>query len=288
MKPGLLRRVGEQLGLFDEVTESAPPRLPSDTSHQAVEVAGASGAAGTSAERLRQVWLGDQRMSYRLLRARRRSIGFSVGPEGLQVRAPRWVALAEIEAALVQRSDWILRQWRLQEQRRQQQELLRVRWGEGASLPYLGEPLHVERAEQATQWLPAAGEQPARLRLRLPPEALEAQWRDATQAWLQARAREHFERRLTHFAERLQMATPRLRLSSAKGRWGSASSLGVVSLNWRLMHFSPALIDYVVAHEVAHLREMNHGPRFWALVGELLPGFEGAREQLKRAELPGL
>lgn len=288
MKPGLLRRVGEQLGLFDEGRETARERDSTASSPELSDAADAAGPAAASGARLRQIWLGSQRMPYLLLRARRRSIGFSVGPEGLQVRAPRWVALSEIEAALVQRSDWILRQWRLQEQRRQQQELLRVRWGEGASLPYLGEPLRVERAEQATQWLPAVDEQPARLCLRLPPDAAEAQWRDATQAWLQARAREHFERRLTHFADCLQMATPRLRLSSAKGRWGSASSLGVVSLNWRLMHFSPALIDYVVAHEVAHLREMNHGPRFWALVGELLPGFEGAREQLKRAELPGL
>lgn len=268
---GLLRRVGEQLGLFDEPAAPAPPPSP----------------AADDGARLHQVWLGTQRMPYRLLRARRRSIGFSVGPEGLQVRAPRWVALTDIEAALAQRGDWILRQWRLQEQRRQQQDLLRVRWGEGATLPFLGEPLRVERAVQATEWQPAAAGQGALLRLRLPPDAGEAQWRDATQAWLQARAREHFEPRLAHFAACLQMSTPRLRLSSAKGRWGSASSSGTVSLNWRLMHFSPTLIDYVVAHEVAHLREMNHGPRFWALVGELLPGFEGAREQLKRAELPG-
>ena len=97
----------------------------------------------------------------------------------------------------------------------------------------------------------------------------------------------HFTERLAHYAAKLGVAPPRLRLSSAKGRWGSASSSGVVSLNWRLMHFSPAMIDYVVAHEVAHLREMNHGPDFWALVSTLQPGYESAREALKRAQLPG-
>ena len=130
-------------------------------------------------------------------------------------------------------------------------------------------------------------EREALLHLPLPEAATEAQWRDLTQAWLQAQAREHFAQRLAHFAAKLGVAPPRLRLSSAKGRWGSASSSGVVSLNWRLMHFSPVLIDYVVAHEVAHLREMNHGPDFWALVGTLQPGYETAREALKRAQLPG-
>jgi predicted metal-dependent hydrolase len=263
---GLLRRVGEQLGLFEDEAPAAEP-----------------------GSKLREVWLGSQRLPYVLQRAQRRSIGFVVGPEGLQVRAPRWVGIAEIEAALRQRGDWILRQWQLQQQRRRQQESLRIRWGEGAELPYLGEPLRVQRGE-LPGWQPAQDGLPACLALRLPPDASEAQWRDATQAWLQARARELFEARLAHFAALLQVPQPRLRLSSAKGRWGSASKRsdhGTVSLNWRLMHFSPALIDYVVAHEVAHLREMNHGPRFWAVVGELLPGFEQSRERLKRAELPG-
>jgi predicted metal-dependent hydrolase len=259
----LLRRVGEQLGLFDEAPASAEP-----------------------GSKLREVVLGAQRVPYQLQRAQRRSIGFVVGPEGLSVRAPRWVGVGEIESALRQRGDWILRQWQLQQQRLRQQELLRIRWGEGAELPYLGEPLRVQRGE-LHGWQPASDGLPARLSLRLPQDALESQWRDATQAWLQTRARELFQARLMHYAALLQVETPKLRLSSAKGRWGSASSGGTVSLNWRLMHFSPALIDYVVAHEVAHLREMNHGPRFWALVGELLPGFEQTREQLKRVELPG-
>jgi predicted metal-dependent hydrolase len=261
MSSGLLRRLGEQLGLFDD----AP-----------------AGGAEAGAAR-HQVWLGGQRLPYELTRARRRSIGFAVGPEGLRVRAPRWVSVADIEAALGARADWILRQLQVQQQRRHQQELLRIQWGEGAELPYLGRMLRLVRGVDAQQAL----EREALLHLPLPEAATEAQWRDLTQAWLQAQAREHFAQRLAHFAAKLGVAPPRLRLSSAQGRGGSASSSGVVSLNWRLMHFSPVLIDYVVAHEVAHLREMNHGPDFWALVGTLQPGYETAREALKRAQLPG-
>ena len=266
----LLRRLGEQLGLFDEPEPTPPAPTPE---------------APRSAK-THSVHLGGQAVPYDLQRARRSSIGFAVGPEGLRVRAPRWVALTDIDKALQSKADWILRQLGNQQQRLQQQALMRVNWGEGASLPYLGAPLRVERGV-ITQLVPARDETPARLLLRLPAQAQESQWRDATQAWLQQQARQLFSERLTHFAQQAAVPTPRLRLSSAKGRWGSASSQGVVSLNWRLMHFSPTLIDYVVAHEVAHLREMNHGPQFWALVGELMPGFEDRREALKRVELPG-
>ncbi len=283
MNPGgLLRRVGEQLGLFDEVLPEPPPQRAASP----VPQPGGSGDA-RAPQAGRSLLIGSQRVPYALTRAQRRSIGFAVGPEGLKVRAPRWVNIADIERALLERGDWILRQLQRQQQRQAQQASLRVQWGEGAQLPFLGAPLRVERGPQQ-QFLPAEGEQPARLQLRLPEPAGEAQWRDATQAWLQAQARQLFQQRLAHFAAQLDIAVPRLRLSNARGRWGSASSGGVVSLNWRLMHFSEALIDYVVAHEVAHLREMNHGPRFWALVGELLPGFEDRREALKNAALPEL
>ncbi len=57
-------------------------------------------------------------------------------------------------------------------------------------------------------------------------------------------------------------------------------------LHWRLLHFSTDLVDYVIAHEIAHLREMNHGPRFWAAVGELFPDWSDARAQLRRSVLP--
>ena len=240
--------------------------------------------------------LGARRLPYTLTRCRRRSIGFSIGPEGLRVRAPRWVTVAEIEGVLRERSEWILRKWQECERRVEQLEALRVQWRDGELLPFLGGQLRLRASDEAAPRRaavlsfqePAEPDQHPELWLRLPPMAQESQWRDAVQAWLQQRARTHFEPRLAHFAELLQVRVEKLRLSSAQGRWGSANSRGVISLNWRLIHFSPAVIDYVIAHEVAHLREMNHSPRFWSLVGDLLPGFENPRAELKRAQLPPL
>jgi predicted metal-dependent hydrolase len=77
-------------------------------------------------------------------------------------------------------------------------------------------------------------------------------------------------------------------LSSARGQWGSCTHDGRIRLNWRLVHFALPVIDYVVEHELAHVREMNHSPRFWTAVGQLLPGFEAARDEIKGVDLASL
>jgi predicted metal-dependent hydrolase len=75
-------------------------------------------------------------------------------------------------------------------------------------------------------------------------------------------------------------------LSSASTRWGSARTDGHIRLNWRLIHLPISQIDYVVVHELAHLREMNHSPAFWAVVRTALPGYEQARGALRHEVLP--
>ena len=124
------------------------------------------------------------------------------------------------------------------------------------------------------------------LHVGLPQTAAPEQIRDAVQSWLQRQARRIFEQRCAHFAERLGVRMRRLSLSSARTRWGSASADGSVRLNWRLIHFGLSTIDYVVAHELAHLREMNHSPRFWDVVRSVVPDYERARGTLKDGVVP--
>jgi predicted metal-dependent hydrolase len=103
----------------------------------------------------------------------------------------------------------------------------------------------------------------------------------ATRA-LQKRALGHFAGRLEHFTGQLDLALPKLSLSSAHTRWGSCSKHGGIRVNWRLIHMPSHLGDYVVAHEVAHLLEMNHSPRFWRVVSKLYPDWKAARSELKQ------
>ena len=253
-----------QLSLFDAELKAAEPdpSLAAPQPHQ------------------REMLLGEHRVAYELKRARRRSIGFVVGSEGLRVSAPRWLPQADIERALQQKSDWILRKLVEQRERSRRVQAARVEWRDGAELAYLGQPLTLRLSPELRSGVHF--DEAARLLcLALPQAADEAQIRDTVQAWLQGRARAAFEPRCQHFALALGVTMKQLRLSSAQTRWGSASVDGTIRLNWRLIHFAPAIIDYVVAHELAHLREMNHSARFWEVVRSVVPDFESARGLLR-------
>ena len=246
----------------------------------------------------RQVVLGGVLVAYALQRVRRRSIGFVVDGEGLTVRAPAGVALAEIEHALHAKAGWIVRKLHEVRVLQQRREAGRIVWAHGAQLPYLGAPLglhldgmqggRVQLVQEPAHESPQdPASVPARaLRLPLRPEATAQQIRTRVQAWFQRQARSHFTGRLEHFAPQLEVRWQRLSLSSARTRWGSASADGSIRLNWRLLHYTPALIDYVVVHELAHLREMNHSPRFWRIVEGVLPDYATRRQQLRAQPAP--
>ncbi|HMN64536.1 MAG TPA: SprT family zinc-dependent metalloprotease [Burkholderiaceae bacterium] len=226
---------------------------------------------------MRSTMLCEQPVHYELRRSRRRTIGFVIDDRGLRVTAPRWVPMGEIERALQEKARWILRklvEWRDHEARR---ERVAIRWHDGATLRFLGTALTLS-VDPGARGVARDGDL---LRVGLPPRAGEEQLRDRVQSWLQARAREVFAERIPVFAERLGRTPSRWALSSARTRWGSCTPDGAIRLNWRLVHFPMEIVDYVIAHELAHLRELNHGPRFWSTVGELFPDFERARAWLR-------
>jgi len=218
-----------------------------------------------------------------------------VGPEGLTVSAPKWVPLYEVESAIQSKSAWILKKLDEMRVRGERIETARIQWKDGAAFPFLGEtvivvldPRHgfegggmLHTAAQALPGVPRLT-----LHVGLPQSAEPAQIRDVVQAWLQRQARALFDERCRHFAQRLGVRYTRLSLSSAQTRWGSATSTGAIRLNWRLVHFAMPTIDYVVAHELAHLREMNHSAAFWDVVRSVMPDYEQRRGELKDGQVP--
>jgi predicted metal-dependent hydrolase len=99
--------------------------------------------------------------------------------------------------------------------------------------------------------------------------------------WLMAEARRDLETRVAHHCQHLELAARRIAVRDQKSRWGSCTSDGVLSFSWRLVLAPPLVLDYVAAHEVAHLAEMNHGPRFWRLVKETMPRLDEAKRWLR-------
>lgn len=225
----------------------------------------------------RHLLLAGRIVAYTLRRDRRR-LALRIDERGLAVGAPRGLTLAEIEAFIASHADWVTQKL---DEYVDRAALRHPPIHDGARLPLLGREARIRVTAGNNRGLWADDE----LWLAARPTAdLALLARRA----LQRRALEHFRPRLAAMVARLDRPMPALAISSARARWGSCSAQSGIRLNWRLIHLPPELIDYVIAHEAAHLVEMNHGPRFWAVVDSLHPDWRAARGELKRqgAALP--
>ena len=244
----------------------------------------------------RQALLNGVAVGYEFKRGKRRTIGFSVGAEGLRVCAPKWVPLYEIDKAVFEKSAWIIQKLQETRVRHNRLESARIEWKDGTSVPFLGQqvivvldPRHAfggvgAELKSSANTLPGVAH--LTLHVGLPHTATPDQIKDAVQAWLMRQAKRIFTERLNHFAPTLNVQWRRLSLSSAGTRWGSASADGSIRLNWRLIHFRQSVIDYVVVHELSHLCVMDHSPRFWDIVRAVVPDYAQLRSQLKDEGMP--
>lgn len=228
-----------------------------------------------------RIALHGQVVAYQLVRSPRRSVGFVISTDGLQVRANRSARMAEIERLLLVRSDWVLQHWRRQLLR--QAATASEFWAAGSQHGLHG----VEITLQLGSELPRGQHQlqGENLVLALPADASAEQIENAALQWYGQYAQAHFSQRLRHYAAAMGVHWTHLRLSKAKTRWGLAKSDGSIRLHWRLVQLAPELLDYVVVHELAHLREMNHSPRFWAIVAQHCPDYHQLRLRLKSLSL---
>ncbi|WP_420956733.1 M48 family metallopeptidase [Burkholderia gladioli] len=251
------------LPLFDGPLAPAPPASPSPERDRS----------------LRKLTLDGRVLEYRLKRSARRTIGFAIDGSGLSITAPRWVTLTDIEAAIAEKRRWIFAKLAEWQTRIEQRALPQIDWKDGAQIPYLGKPVAITIA--SADGTLAYDAERAVLALGLPAHADAQQIKDRVQGWLQGEAKRIFGERLPVYAQKLGVSYRAYALSSASTRWGSCSSDGKIRLNWRLVHFPMSIVHYVVAHELAHLREMNHSPAFWQTVESIFPEFREARHTLK-------
>lgn len=215
--------------------------------------------------------LGGRLIEYHFARRRRRTLAITVDASGLRVSAPLRAPWREIEAFLRDKERWILRKldaW----SRVPRAPVLHGMSGE--TLPLFGAPalLEVRPGRRHVE------QRDGRIVLHARTRPLEL-----LVAWLKHRALEALAPRTGQYAALLGLPAPRVALSNARTQWGVCTEGGAIRLSWRLVHVEPRLADYVVAHEVAHLVEMNHSRRFWGLLARLYPGFRDARERLELA-----
>ena len=202
---------------------------------------------------------------------RRRAISILVDEEGVRVGAPWDATHSAIERLLHKHSAWVLRKLGEWQVRRAPPR----RWADGETLMLLGMPFTLKLLPGCA----AVHVKGSELRVGLAdPRSVARQVHD----WLHEQALACFEERVAHYRALLGLdRAPRVLLSSARTRWGSCHASGRIHLNWRLVQMPARLLDYVVAHEVAHLLEMNHSPRFWGIVGRLVPDYAAHRKELR-------
>ncbi len=212
-------------------------------------------------------------IAYTLLRTRRRrTISLLIDERGLRVAAPLKAPQRAIDDLLREHAAWVIRKVRDWQQKRPPPRL----WIAGESLMLFGASVTLEAHTGIV--LPQLEQNRLLFNPQLAPPAIES----GVRGWLKQQALSYFTDRCTDFSAQLELPAPAVRLSNARTRWGSCHAGGRIRMNWRLVQTPPAWIAYVAAHEVAHLRQMNHSPAFWHTVAALVPDYAERRSALRR------
>ena len=214
-------------------------------------------------------------ISYQLERRPRRTVGLKITADGLVVHAPKRIFAFQLNQILQQKSSWILNKL----QAREANHVAKIEWIDGEHLLYLGNDIQLIISQNNSNKA-LIFDQNTLLVASPQPNNHAVLGRKVIQ-WYKKQAALDFARRLEILAAKLGVATPPLTLSNAQSRWGSCNSRGQVRLNWRLLQAPPHIINYVICHELAHLKQMNHSAKFWAVVEQLFPNYKAAEKELK-------
>ena len=218
--------------------------------------------------------LGTASVPYVLRRSRRRrTLGLTVTTEHVRIHAPSWTPRAEIDYYVQQQQSWLQRTWT-----RVQAEIAVANGAQPTQLMYLGRKLALQFHDSLFAEVRRSGQI---LHIYAPALCQSEVLRD----WLQMKAGRILASRLTKMARKLGRTPTRFALSNARTQWGSCTRDGSVRLSWRLVQAPLTLIDYVAAHELAHLVHLDHSPSFWALVARLCPDMISRRASLQKMSI---
>ena len=236
-------------------------------------------------------------ISYLLERRQRRTVGLKITENGLVVHAPKRIFEFQLNQILQEKSNWILNKL----QAREANQIDKIQWVDGEHLLYLGQDIQLSISPNNRNKKLVFDENMLKihaLEANTPGHPLSNSLGELDSpcihagsgkavitkqviGWYKKQAASDFARRLEILAAKLGVATPPLTLSNAQSRWGSCNSRGEVRLSWRLLQTPPHIINYVICHELAHLKQMNHSPKFYAVVESLFPNYKAAEKELK-------
>ena len=217
---------------------------------------------------------GDQ-LHYQLERRQRRTVGLKITATGLVIHAPKRITLPLLESIIAEKSDWIRKKLAALSTNK----IPDLQWQDGEQLLLLGNKITLNIQHDIRS--KAALYEPGFLQIAMPNHDDKTAVARKVVQWYKKQALTDFARRLEIFSTKLGVTFASLSLSNAQSRWGSCNSRKEIRLNWRLLQAPPHIINYVVCHELAHLKEMNHSAKFWAEVASIFPDYKLAEKELK-------
>jgi predicted metal-dependent hydrolase len=231
--------------------------------------------------------IADRVIEYTLLRKpHKRHVTLTVDPHrGLRVSAPTHVTDANVEQILREKSSWVIR--KLEECERLRDSIPHHRFVSGESFPFLGQHYPLQVLDDPHLTKPSLQLMDNRFLLRIPPHTAMADESQRVDSIRQQFRQWYIETGEAVVRDRLERYTPyfgrptRIILKDQKSRWGSCAVDGTIRINWRILMAPMPIVDYLLVHELAHLRHRNHSPAFWAAVSAVIPDCRERRSWLR-------
>lgn len=216
-------------------------------------------------------------LPYALIRSRRKTIAIHITKDAtVEVRVPMKTSKADIDRFVASKADWIVDH--LTQRKRRNEEAAAFALNYGATVLYRGAPYPIQaRAGRKAGFDGDCFYMPP----DLPSDAIKASLIKTYKAF----AKEILTEKTHEYAKRMAVVPAAIKINSAKTRWGSCSGKKSINYSWRLVMADDSVIDYVVVHELAHIREHNHSPRFWAIVENALPDYKQRQKRLKELQV---
>jgi predicted metal-dependent hydrolase len=228
----------------------------------------------------RATLLAGKQITYTLKRSgKRRSIGLRIDDRGLTVSMPLRASENWLHSVLQDKANWVVEKLDGWQSRKRET----LRWVDGETIPFLGEKLTLRI--RSSLFAAPAQQRGRELWLFVTDAGDAAHIEQMVSNWYRLQAAPLFAERVAHYAPLMGVAPRMLKLSAAKTQWGSCTTRGTVRLNEQLIRLPLRLVDYVVVHELAHLREMNHSAAFWEVVKGTCPNYAKLRRELKAIAL---
>lgn len=212
-------------------------------------------------------------MTYTLIRSKRKTIAIYIKDAAIEVRAPLGLPKREIDTFVAKKEKWIRSNLQKSQEWLDGRENFQLDYGD--TIPLRGRECKITARDGRYAGFADGC-------FYMPPSLTPVQIKETCVQIYRRLAKVHLDARVSFFASTLGTAAKTIKINGATTRWGSCSAKKNINFSWRLIMADDRAIDYVVVHELAHLTEHNHSPKFWAIVAAVLPDYKEREEELKK------